>query len=236
MSPRRRQLVAGLVLMLGFVYLAFEAIAAAAWVDPAYDWAANYISDLGFSDCAIVDGSRICSPLHPLMNAGFFVQGTIFVIGGILAVGLMLPSGWKRGLVTVLLVLSGVGTFLVGVVHQSVELYASGLNWLHVLVAFLAIGPGNVGILLLGLLVLRDRRWRGYGIAVAGLGVVGIVAALFLLADNDLGVGIGLVERFAVYPLNAWTIGTGIVLLVRAGAGRRTAHGPAALVGDGRAA
>ena len=47
-------------MLFGFIYLVFEFIAAMAWVDPPYDWAQNYISDLGFSDCATVDDRRIC--------------------------------------------------------------------------------------------------------------------------------------------------------------------------------
>jgi hypothetical membrane protein len=215
MSPARSQRIAGIVLLFGFVYLAFEFITAMAWVDPPYDWAANYISDLGFADCAVVEGMRLCSPLHPLMNAGFMVQGTVFTIGSVLVVRLMLPGRWMRVLVGTLLVLSGAGTFLVGVFHQSLGLYEAGLNGFHVLAALLAIGAGNVGILLLGLLVLGQREWRGYGIAVAIIGVIGIAAGLLLLARNDLGLGIGAIERIAVYPLNAWTVGTGVGLLVK---------------------
>jgi len=215
MSPARRQRIAGIVLMFGFVYLAFEFITAMAWVDPPYDWAANFISDLGFADCAVIDGMRLCSPLHPLMNAGFLVQGTVFTIGSVLVVRLMLPAQWMRVLVGTLLVVSGAGTFLVGIFHQSLGLYEAGLNGLHVFAAFLSIGAGNIGILLLGLLVLGDREWRGYGVAVVAIGVVGVAASLFLLAGNDLGLGIGAVERVAVYPLNAWTIGSGVGLLVK---------------------
>ena len=215
MSPARTQRIAGVVLLFGFVYLAFEFIAAMAWVDPPYDWAANYISDLGFADCAVVEGMRLCSPLHPLMNAGFLVQGTVFTIGSVLVVRLMLTEHWKRVLVGSLLVLSGAGTFLVGIFHQSLGLYDAGLNVFHVLAAFLAIGAGNIGIVLLGLLVLGQREWRGYGIAVVVIGAIGIAAGLLLLARNDLGLGIGVIERIAVYPLNAWTIGTGVGLLVK---------------------
>jgi len=221
MSPARRQRIAGIVLLFGFVYLAFEFIAAMAWVDPPYDWAANFISDLGFADCAVVSGVALCSPLHAVMNAGLLVQGTVFTVGSILVGRLMLPHRWSRGLVGALLVASGVGTFFVGVFHQSLGLYDAGLNWLHVLAAFLAIGAGNVGIVLLGLLVIPQREWRGYGIAVGAIGVLGIAAALLLLAQVDLGLGIGLIERVAVYPLNAWTIGTGVGLLVKGVRDRR---------------
>ena len=187
MSPARSQRNAGIVLLFGFVYLAFEFIAAMAWVDPRYDWAANYIS----------------------------------AIGSILVVRLMLPEHWMRVLVGTLLVLSGAGTFLVGIFHQSLGLYEAGLNGFHVFAAFLSIGAGNIGILLLGLLVLGEREWRGYGIAVVAIGVIGIAAGLLLLARNDLGLGIGVVERIAVYPLNAWTIGTGVGLLVKGVRDRR---------------
>lgn len=215
MREDRRPRIAATVLLFGFVYLAFEFIAAMAWIDPPYDWARNFISDVGFSDCAIVDGDRICSPLHPLMNAGFMVQGTVFTVGSILVSGFMVIGRASRIVVRSLLVASGVGTFFVGVFHQSLALSDAGLNGLHVLAAFLAIGPGNLGILLLGILVIPQLEWRGYGIAIAAIGSIGAVSAVLLLLRVDLGLGIGLIERIAVYPLNAWTVGTAIGLLVK---------------------
>ena len=222
MSDRRLR-VAGAVLLGGFIYIAFEAIAARAWIDPPYDWARNLISDLGFADCAEVDGDRICSPLHPLMNAGFLVQGTVFTVGSVLVTRIMLTTSASRALVLPFLVVSGVGTFLVGVFHQSLGLTAAGLNWLHVTAAVLAIGPGNVGIVLLGAFTARSRAWRWYGLALLVIGTLGLVAALFLVAKNDLGVGLGFVERLAVYPLNTWTVGTAIGLLVTSASPRSRA-------------
>lgn len=207
--------MAGIILLFGFVYLAFELIAAMAWIDPPYDWARNYISDLGFADCATVDGDRICSPLHPLMNAGFLVQGTVFTIGSILVGRFILDRGFPRIVVTGLMVTSGVGTFFVGIFHQSLALSAAGLNWLHLLAATLAIGAGNIGILLLGALAIRTAEWRLYGIAVLTIGVVGLIASVMLALRVDPGFGIGTVERIAVYPLNTWTVGTAVGLLVK---------------------
>ncbi|MFP7759975.1 DUF998 domain-containing protein [Marisediminicola sp. LYQ85] len=221
MTPARRQRTAGVVLLFGLVYLVFEFVSAAAWVDPPYDWARNYISDLGFADCATVDGDRLCSPLHPLMNAGFMVQGTVFTIGGVLVTRILFAEAAQRVLVASLLVVSGVGTFFVGVFHQSLALYDAGLNGLHVLAATLAIGPGNVGILLLGIFALALPAWRGYALGVIVIAVIGIVAAVALALGDPLGIGIGLVERVAVYPLNTFTIGTGVGLLVRGSLERR---------------
>lgn len=215
MTSDRRQSFAGVVLLFGLVYIVFEFVSAMAWVDPSYDWAKNFISDLGFSDCAEVEGARICSPLHPLMNAGFMVQGTVFTIGALLVVRIMLEHRWERIAVAVLLVASGVGTFFVGIFHQSLALYESGLNGLHILAATLAIGPGNAGILLLGLCAIRHAEWRGYAIAVSLLGIAGLVSSVLLVTETDFGLGIGLIERLAVYPLNAWTIGSGVGLLAK---------------------
>lgn len=215
MPLHRLERIAGVILMFGFVYLVFELIAAAAWVDPPYDWARNYISDLGFSDCAVVDGDRICSPLHPLMNAGFMVQGTVFTIGGILVGRMVIPPGVLRATVVSLMVISGVGTFFVGVFHQSLALSTADLNWLHLLAATLAIGAGNIGISVLGGAAIRSAEWRLYGVAVLVIGAIGIVASILLALDLGAGTGIGAVERIAVYPLNTWTVGTGVGLLVK---------------------
>ena len=215
MRTYQSERLAGVVLLFGFVYIVAEFIAAGAWVDPSYDWARNFISDLGFSDCAVVDGDRICSPLHALMNAGFMVQGAVFAMGALLIIPVIFPSDWRRNTVAVLMAASGVGTFLVGVFHQSLALYDAGLNGLHYASAFLAIGAGDIGLVLFGVLALPYREWRPYAIGVLVVGVVGIVGAVLLFLRIDLGLGIGTIERIAVYPLNAWTIGSGIGLTVK---------------------
>ena len=214
MTVARRQLVAGAVLLCGFIYVFLELLAARAWVNPPYDWAVNFISDLGYSDCAVVKGLRICSPLHPLMNLGFMIQGIVFVVGALLVVRVIVYRRAWRWLVDTLMVASGIGTFFVGVFHQSLALSAAGLNWLHIAAATVAIGPGNVGILLLGVLAARTVHWRSYGFAILAVGVFGVISSLLLISGLTLGVGKGFVERLAVYPLNTWTIGTGVGLAV----------------------
>lgn len=225
MTNERRQRIAGVVLLFGLVYIFAEVVTALNWVNPPYDWARNFISDLGFSDCAVFDTIPICSPLHEVMNAGFMFQGTIFTIGSLLVTRLMVPGRRLRFVIRLLLVASGVGTFFVGVFHQSLDLYAAGLNPLHVLSATIAIGAGNVGIIALGIAVLGRREWRGYGIAVTVIGLIGMTAGAFLVLGNDLGIGLGFVERIAVYPLNTWTIGTGVGLLIKGSVEVRRARG-----------
>ena len=184
----------------------------------------NYISDLGFSDCAEVAGLKICSPLHPLMNLGFMIQGLVFLIGALLVVRVIVERRSLRWIVDTLMVVSGIGTIFVGVFHQSLALSAAGLNGLHVAAAVLAIGPGNVGIVLFGILAARTENWRGYGLAILSVGSLGIVSSLCLIVGFDFGIGKGFVERMAVYPLNTWTIGTGVGLTVLGIRDRRRDH------------
>ncbi|TFD74781.1 DUF998 domain-containing protein [Cryobacterium fucosi] len=221
MTPPNRQFTAGIVLLFGLVYLVFESVAAAAWVDPPYDWARNFISDLGFADCAVVDGNRLCSPLHPLMNAGLLVQGTVFTIGGLLVARVTLDTARQRMVIGILLATSGVGTFFVGVLHQSIALAAAGLDPLHLTAAVLSIGAGNAGILVLGVFVVGKTSWRGYGIANVALGAVGLTAGVLLRLGIDAGLGYGFIERIAVYPLNVWTVGSGVYLLAKSVRERR---------------
>ncbi|MGI4858954.1 MAG: hypothetical protein ACRYHA_18945, partial [Janthinobacterium lividum] len=63
-------------LLAGVQYLLAETVSAAAWVAPRYDYARNYISDLGVADCGeVFHGRLICSPRHALMNGAFVVEG-----------------------------------------------------------------------------------------------------------------------------------------------------------------
>jgi len=73
--------------------------------------------------------------------------------------------------------------------------------------------------------VIGQREWRSYGIAVTIIGLIGMTAGALLVFGNDLGVGLGFVERIAVYPLNTWTIGTGVGLLIKGSLEVRRAKG-----------
>ena len=74
MTTSNRQRVSAAVAWLsaGLAYLTLEAVAAAAF-RPHYSYARNFISDLG------VPGDH--SPLAWLMNLGFCLQGSLFLVG-----------------------------------------------------------------------------------------------------------------------------------------------------------
>ena len=71
--------LAGATFILGpALYLAAEAITAAAWKTPSYSYADNWISDLRSATAGEFQGRELDSPLHVVMNSGFIIQGILF--------------------------------------------------------------------------------------------------------------------------------------------------------------
>jgi len=84
-----------------------EAVAAAGFVG-SYSFHRNYISDLGALSCGAG-----CSPLHPLMNASFVLQG-VLIFAGAFVVWPLFPRGALSRLALGLVAASGLGVALVG--------------------------------------------------------------------------------------------------------------------------
>lgn len=193
MKPSRLERWTGLVAVLtGLQYLVLEAVAAAAWHDPPYRYTFNYISDLGAAG----------SPLAVVMNVAFLVQGT-----GFLVVGLVVAAhvrGPRRLLVAALASAHAVGNVLVAAFPSS-----SGSGF-HLAGAVLAIAGGNLAAIAVG------ARW------LAVLPAIGLVSVL-LLGRIGAGEIDGLWERGGVYSITAWEIAFGAVLLVRSRLGESAA-------------
>ena len=188
------------------VFIAFEAIAAAAI--PSYSYVAQYISVLGVPEW---------SPRASLMNAAFYVQGVLFLAGAIGAVR-AIGGAWTGAAFLLLTATNTVGNFLIGLVHGFSPLWNDGYEWLHGLGAFLAIGAGNVAIVVGSVVVGRGVSARWYRPIGVMIGVAGLVIAAMLQTYSKWAgdfVHIGLVERACVYTIMVWQIFTGIVLLTR---------------------
>ena len=196
---RTTVLAAGAFLVGGVTYLAAEAIAALGWTDRPYSYARNNISDLGIPDI---------SPWHPVMNTGFVVDGTLFVLAGL---GLsMLFEGRTRWIVAGTSVVHGVGSVVVGLAHASVD----GASTPHAVGAGMAIIGGNLVLLAAGRYGGRvgAPRWYTAGSAVAG--VAGLAGFVLFLADTGI-LGGGAFERISVYTIIGWEIVTGAMILVK---------------------
>ena len=217
MSRRNWLLVGAIVLIVNTVqWVVAEAVTAAAWSDPPYSYATNYISDLGVPDCGTqFQGRDICSPLHPLMNASFIAEGVLFAVGVVLLARLL--TGRTRRVVTALGVVHGVGLVLVGLFHGSAEGPDAGLV-IHIAAAGVGILCANTLAIVAG--AQRHLRlpvaYRRFSVAV---GVLGLLSeALVNLSPATAG----LFERGGVYSWLLWGLVTGVLVM-------RRSHRPAAV-------
>jgi hypothetical membrane protein len=187
-----------------------EAVTAAAWTNPPYNYARNYISDLGVPDCgARFQGRDICSPDHALMNTSFVLEGILFATGVLLLARLV--EGRVRRVVIALAVAHGVGMVLVGLFHGSESGPDFGLA-AHV-------GGAGVGILCANTLAILAGSLRGLGLPSAyrvfsvTVGVLGLVS---VAAVGGVPASVaGVFERGSVYSWLLWSVVTGGLLLAR---------------------
>lgn len=205
-----RTSVAGAVVLVvsAVQWVVAEAVTAAAWTDPPYSYASNYISDLGVTVCGMrFQGREICSPLHPLMNASFAVEGILFALGVVLLS--RLATGRARRLFVTLAVAHGVAMVLVGVFHGSADGPSVGLA-VHVAAA-------AVGILCANLVAITAGALRSLGLPPAyrvfsiAVGSLGLLSEVFVGAAASTA---GVFERGGVYSWLLWSLVTGVLLLV----------------------
>lgn len=184
----------------GLLYLLAERISALAWHHPAYRYSHNYISDLGIPEC----GPQICSPLHNVMNAGFAVEGVLFL----LACLLLRPQlsggmGWAALLAGGL---HGIGGVMIALFHSGGE--ADGVT-LHQAGAVMAIGGGNLCLIVTGLALRRCMPvYAGFSL------LLGMVGLLCMVLIPYVALPIGIIERAAVYPITLWQVVSGFSLLL----------------------
>jgi hypothetical membrane protein len=182
-------------LAAGIAYLALEGVAAHAL--PGYGYARDYISDLGRPD----------SPLSPVMNAAFAFQGSLFFAG---AAFLSHGTGRRRAPILVACAAANaVGNIVVATVPGG----PTGISWLHVAGASLAIVGGNAAILVGSSILRAGRCYRAISVGLAALGLLSFV----LLAIDALMAG-GLLpgpvlERISVYTIIGWQVLTAFRLI-----------------------
>lgn len=167
------------------------------WARP-YNFATNYISDLGSTGCRVMTtGSTryVCSPWHQAMNASFIVFGGLLLIGSVL-----LWWTWPRRRSTAiglgLLGAAGVCAIVIGMSPENIS------YWPHALAGFTQLPFLNVGMILLGVSVLGPHRH--VGLASISAGGVGIVATSLYASGAYGPLGSGIIERLAVDPVALW--------------------------------
>jgi hypothetical membrane protein len=189
------------------LFLAANVVVGLAWDDPAFSWATNNISDLGNVTCGVWDTTRpryVCSPWHHTMNTAFVLTAALLVAGLVLNWRMRGPGraarwGWW-------LMLSGsAGLGLAGAFP------ADSNENLHLLGAVLVFGCGNAGLLAAG--------YAGEGALPAQLrpvtltlGALGVAGSILFIAQQGVGLGVGGMERVAVFPLPVWACYAGCFL------------------------
>jgi hypothetical membrane protein len=212
-------------LVAGPLFLAAHVLAALGWHDPRYDWATNGISDLGNVHCGVWDATRpryVCSPWHGSMNAAVVLTGLLLAAGLALGWRDAVARGAAMRLTQSLVLLATIGYLLAGAFPADVDGYR------HVLGALLVLVAGNAGLVVAGFATRgRARAWTWTAASVA------VGASVLVLDRQPMGIGVGAVERLAVFPLPVWAccVGTGLLCAhvdaLTGGAGRRGRSGVA---------
>lgn len=73
---------------------------------------------------------------------------------------------------------------------------------------------GNSGLILAGIASSTRFSWR---VRLLGsvIGMIGLIATLLFFSGHYLGLGMGGMERFAVFNVQTWTLFMGSYLLVK---------------------
>jgi hypothetical membrane protein len=178
-----------------------------AWVwDTPYSLAQNYVSDLAATRCLIFGGQFVCSPWHALMNLSFVVLGLTMMLGAWLIPGYfnnerrLLIGFWCIGI-------SGAGTLVVGFSPENVNLAV------HQAGAFFPFVVGNIGMIVIGIALMKQKGRDWLSIYSITSGAVGFAAAILFSLKVFAGIGVGGMERVATYPLAIWMIVFGAACL-----------------------
>ena len=171
---------AGLLLVRP-AYVVVELLVAAATTG-RYSLRDDTVSDLGAARCSPVS----CSPWHDLMN------GTFVVVGLLLALGAVALAPQLGRAVTALLVVAGLSTVATGLAP------VDGDGTLHALAASPLFVCQPLALLLLGGRLRRPHPRVAGALLLTGSTSAAAAVGFLLVGD---GVGAGLLERLALWPV-----------------------------------
>lgn len=201
---KKYPLVGPLAWILSIQYVVAQILVAAAW-SPPFNWATHLISDLGNTACGEYAGRYVCSPYYIAMNISFVVLGITMAIGSLLTYTQFQRT--KLSLVGfVMMALSGFGTMLVGLFPENT------VAWLHTVGAFLALGVGNLSLVVLAFAI--HQAHKGFRIYTFISGFLSLLAFGLFVSGESFGLGAGTMERIVSYPHTTWLIIFGLYMVV----------------------
>ena len=196
-----------LIFTAAALYFVVQIIAAWVFV-PSYSLVSNSISDLGETSCGGYGSPGMCSPRWWLMDyAGFLLLGLIMVIGSALLYHEFterVPRERRAAMFGfALMAVGGLGSILVGFFPENEN------RTMHIIGAFLAIAIGNVAILVLGVVLTLPESMRRSMLIFSS---VALAALLCFASHKSFGIGRGMMERIATYPVTIWLITFGLYI------------------------
>ena len=184
------QKIAGIILFVG-AFGFILAMQVAEFIDGAsYNVANNYISDLG-TFCPTA-GPCVELPSHNLFDISIFLVGLAIALGSY-----FLYRAFRNRIFSGLLILSGIGAMGVGIFPEN---FATE-HALFSLIVFLFGGLAAIAAYKI------ERKPLNYFSPI--IGVFSIIMLVFFLVGNDLGIGVGGMERMVAYPELLWGVGLG---------------------------
>ena len=205
---RTVRLMAVGLLVAGLGYVGVEAVVASAWTDPTYSYVTDQVPDLGNPVCGPFEGRVVCSPLHAAINTMSVVHGLVLGVAGVLLSRLLTGSRRTTVLVCSLVYPVGLSTITVFYQHPGMSTLTQVLN---ITGAFVGIFAGSIIAVVVGARRRHLGLPRWFGPVSVVLGVVGIAAGVVFFAFSPAPLGVR--ERVAIYPLMAWEVLAGLVLL-----------------------
>ena len=184
---------AGLLFVVGVVQFVLAIVISEA-VYSGYSVGQQAVSDLG--DWSLAGNNAA------IFNASIILSGMLIIAGAY-----FIHRGFKNRLFTSLLVIYGVGGVGVGVVAENISLPV------HSVFALVAMVSGAASAIMSYKFVKSPFSY----VSVI-LGAVPLLAlVLFLLGQGNsgfyLGIGLGGMERFVIYPVLLWLLGFGAYLI-----------------------
>lgn len=199
----RYPLLGPLIWVLSVQYFLIQWIVARAWLVTPYSWRMNTISDLGNTVCGTNGARYICSPLHVLMNVSLITLGLLMATGsGLIYNEFVRNRASLSGFC--LMSIAGIGTVLVGVFPENT------IPLLHIVGAGLTFVLGNLSLIILGFALFKTAPlMRLYSLMS---GSIPLLALIFFVRHQYVGIGIGGMERIIAYPQTIWLIFFGLYM------------------------
>ena len=192
----RRPRTGELLWILCAQFFLAEQVTSHGWRLP-YNFALNYISDLGAQHC----NALICSPWHQVMNGSFVLQGFLIGAG---ALSLWTRFGGMGKFSLALLALCAGGVVLVGLAPSDQD---PALHTVGGTTHFVAAG---LGICVMGVALLQqgNSRLTGFFSVFTGIIVLTATATLGGLSSTSQQIShpVGAIERVGAYGIVLWLV------------------------------